>query len=101
MFTSIHERQGKRLKQERSQGKRPDDLLLTKDDLIGPDPANVMQESHAYQSLQKMIGLQSVKQAVTSMLEMMKMNYKRELLERQPHQVRARLNKRCGLIFNA
>lgn len=47
-----------------------------------------MQESQSYQKLQKMIGLGSVKRSVTSMLEMIKTNYERELIEKQPHQVR-------------
>jgi hypothetical protein len=88
MFTNIHERQARRLRHERSQGGRPDDMLLTQEDLIGPNPADVMQNSEAYQKLQKMIGLKPVKHAVTSMLEMMKSNYLRELRELQPHQVR-------------
>jgi hypothetical protein len=75
------------LREERTKGVQPDDFLLTKEDLIGPDPALVMEESKAYKKLHSMIGLRSVKQAVTSMLEMLKTNYQRELRELAPHQV--------------
>jgi hypothetical protein len=101
MFTHIHERQARRLRMERSDSKRPDDLLLTKEDLIGPNPAGVMRESQAFKKLQNMIGLDSVKHSVSSMLEMIKTNYERELIEKQPHQVRVSSSHRILCLTNS
>jgi hypothetical protein len=46
-----------------------------------------MAESDAYKKLQTMIGLASVKQTVDGLVEMIKLNYQRELKELEPHQV--------------
>lgn len=79
------ERQARRLKEERRQGRLPDDFLLTKVDLIGPDPADVLVESAAYKKLQSMIGLANIKKEVANLFQTAKMNYQRELLEKEPH----------------
>lgn len=87
MFAQIRGRLGKRLAGQRREGHRPDDFLLTKEDLIGPDPSKVMGESAAWKKLNSMIGLDAVKKSVTQMCSMLAMNYQRELLEKAPHQV--------------
>ncbi|KAJ7104159.1 P-loop containing nucleoside triphosphate hydrolase protein [Mycena belliarum] len=86
MLATIKTRQATRLQEERKQGKRPDDFLLTKEDLIGPDPSKASQESEAWIKLQSLTGLESVKQSVRSILSMIETNYRRELLEREPMQ---------------
>lgn len=87
VFARVRERQSVRLTREREIGNVPDDFWMTKEDLIGPDPANVMVNSQAWKELQGMIGLGAVKKAVTSMFAMLKANYQRELLEKKPNAV--------------
>ncbi|KAF8578762.1 P-loop containing nucleoside triphosphate hydrolase protein [Ramaria rubella] len=87
LFAKIRERQSERLSKERKQGNQPDDFLLVKEDLIGPDPSKVMVESTAWKKLQSMIGLTAVKRSITSLFSMADTNYQRELIEKRPHQV--------------
>jgi hypothetical protein len=81
----ILERQATRLKDERAQGRTPDDFLMVKEDIIGPNPADVLVESAEYKKLQSLIGLQTIKKTVADLFEMAKVNYERELLEKEPH----------------
>jgi SpoVK/Ycf46/Vps4 family AAA+-type ATPase len=84
MFTKIHERQAARVNKERKDGLNPDDFLLVKEDLIGPDPSKVMVESASWKKLQSLIGLASVKQSVSNLFDMIEANYQRELQEKKP-----------------
>jgi hypothetical protein len=84
MFSKIRERQGDRLTRERRNGIMPDDFFFKREDLIGPDPTQAVKESEAWDKLQQMIGLDTVKQSVQSMIDMIETNYKRELIERYP-----------------
>lgn len=86
-FGQIHSRQSSRLSNLRKQGVQADQYLLTKEDLIGPDPSTVIAESKAWKKLQGMIGLESVKQSVLSFMKMVKTNYERELKELKPQEV--------------
>jgi hypothetical protein len=85
LLSHFLERQARRIKLERQSGQLPDDFLLVKEDLIGPNPADVMVESAEYKTLQGLIGLSDVKKSVANMFAMVKMNYDRELLEKEPH----------------
>jgi hypothetical protein len=87
VFAKIRERQGERLSRERRNGLIPDDFFFKKEDLIGPDPTQAIFESEAWQKLRQMIGLDSVKQSVQSMFDMIETNYKRELQEKPPMEV--------------
>ena len=87
VFSGIKERQSVRLAKERASGQKTNDFLITKEDLIGPDPATVMTHSPAWKKLQGMIGLGSIKSAVQNLFDMTISNYKRELQELEPHQV--------------
>ncbi|KAF2112085.1 P-loop containing nucleoside triphosphate hydrolase protein [Lophiotrema nucula] len=78
----ITERQAKRLRKERKTGLKPDDNLLTKEDLIGPEPSSVLKDNKAWFKLRKLIGLQSVKDSVQVLLDGIKFNYQRELEEK-------------------
>ncbi|KAF2127934.1 P-loop containing nucleoside triphosphate hydrolase protein [Dothidotthia symphoricarpi CBS 119687] len=78
----ITEQQAKRLRKQRKAGKLPDDNFLTKEDLIGPEPATTLKNNAAWTKLQKMIGLASVKQSVQSLLDGIQFNYQRELEEK-------------------
>ena len=87
VFARIKERQANRLQQQRREGQKPDDYLLTMEDLIGPDPARAMTQSSSWEELQGLIGLQAVKDSVANLFDMIKRNYERELLEKAPVQV--------------
>lgn len=78
----ITERQAKRLKRERRRGGKPDDNLLTKKDLIGPEPEVALKGNPSWAKLQKMIGLEAVKQSVKVLLDTLQFNYQRELEEK-------------------
>jgi hypothetical protein len=84
MFSRIRERQSDRLTKERRLGLLPDDYVMTKEDLIGPDPSKAILTSDAYAKLQKLIGLKDVKNSIDYMVRLIKTNYERELKEQQP-----------------
>ena len=78
----IVEYQAKRLRKERRAGLRPDDYLLTKEDLIGSEPSAMLENNMAWVKLQKLIGLNSVKENVRVLLDGIQHNYHRELEEK-------------------
>lgn len=84
-------RQASRLEASRRLGEEADDFFLTKTDLIGPPPSTSLENSKAWQSLQEMIGLESVKKAVQALIDRLQVNHDRELAE-QPL-VECSLNK--------
>ncbi|KAM3545851.1 hypothetical protein ARSEF1564_001315 [Beauveria bassiana] len=69
------------LRRQRREGPWPDDLLLTKDDLLGPEPSNALLKSEAWAKLQDLIGLNSVKESIKLLVDSAKTNYQRELNE--------------------
>ncbi|KAJ2902248.1 stage V sporulation protein K [Zalerion maritima] len=81
-------RQAVRLRRERQRkqnvGKGPDDLFLTQEDIIGPEPGEAVKKSDAWRKLQSLIGLKAVKQAIQTLLDTLGQNYKRELKEEPP-----------------
>lgn len=87
VFASIMERQADRLNRERRDGLGPDDFWMTKEDLIGPNPAEVIVESEAWKKLQELIGLETVKDSIKGMYDRLETNYRRELAEKNPVQV--------------
>jgi hypothetical protein len=102
VLVKILERQARRVTQERRHGQQPDDFLLVKEDLIGPNPSDVMVESTAYKKLKSLIGLEAVKDSVANLFSMVRSNYERELLEKAPHAVslnRAFLGETFGLVY--
>jgi hypothetical protein len=60
---------------------KPDDFLITKEDLVGPEPADALNKSAAWQKLQNLIGLAVVKEAVKSPVDSIQQNHLRELKE--------------------
>ncbi|KAL5119739.1 hypothetical protein ACEQ8H_002345 [Pleosporales sp. CAS-2024a] len=81
-ISHITERQAKRLRKQRKAGRMPDDNLLTKEDLIGPEPCTILKSNPSWCRLQKLIGLASVKQSVRALLDGLQFNYQRELEEK-------------------
>ncbi|KAK0737339.1 P-loop containing nucleoside triphosphate hydrolase protein [Apiosordaria backusii] len=80
----ISRRQANRLRGERKGGAKPNDLFFTKEDLIGPEPAEALTKCGAWKELQRLTGLQSVKEAVRSLVDSIQQNYLRELEEKPP-----------------
>jgi hypothetical protein len=87
LLAQIHSRQTQRIQAARRQNQAVDEFLLVREDLIGPDPSTVMTESAAWEKLQSLIGLTSVKETISNFFSMVKNNYERELLERKPQVV--------------
>ncbi|KAL2843942.1 P-loop containing nucleoside triphosphate hydrolase protein [Aspergillus pseudoustus] len=86
VLSRITARQAARLARER-RTKDPsppaiDDFLLTKKDLLGPEPNKALQDCSAWKKLQDMIGITSVKNTVRALLDSMQSNYERELNEK-------------------
>ncbi|KAJ4343628.1 hypothetical protein N0V95_006636 [Ascochyta clinopodiicola] len=81
-ISQITERQAKRIRKQRRARIPSNDYYLTKEDLIGPEPAAALQNNAAWSKLHKLIGLASVKETVRSLLDGIQTNYKRELEEK-------------------
>lgn len=81
-IAQITERQAKRLRKARRAGTMPDDHLLSKEDLIGPEPSSILKNNEAWTKLQKLIGLTSVKESVQVLLDGIQTNYQLELKEK-------------------
>lgn len=80
-LASIFQRQANRLRRERRASKQTEDLLLTKEDVIGLEPSSALATSKAYQKLNDLIGLDAVKQNLKVLMDTLKTNYDRELAE--------------------
>lgn len=91
VFSIILGRQADRLHRERREGRTPDDMLLRKIDLVGPEPSREFSHNPDWKTLQSMIGLKSVKQSVMVLVDRLQTNYDREMKE-QPT-VECSLNK--------
>ncbi|KAK7426670.1 hypothetical protein QQZ08_006848 [Neonectria magnoliae] len=75
------ERQANRLRVQRRAGAEPDDLQLTQEDIIGPEPSSSLKKCNAYRELTDLIGLKEVKENLNVLLDTVKTNYERELAE--------------------
>lgn len=74
-------RQADRIRKDRRSGTVPDDLFLTKEDIIGPEPSAALNDSKAWAKLKTLIGLRTVKDAVEILVASIQANYQRELRE--------------------
>ncbi|KAL8647529.1 MAG: hypothetical protein Q9210_005505, partial [Variospora velana] len=87
-FSKVTERQADRIKQERKRGLMPDDFWLSKEDLIGPEPSlDKLLKSSVWDKVQKLTGLQAVKDSLQVMIHRIVTNYQRELREKEPIEV--------------
>ncbi|RYP80552.1 hypothetical protein DL769_002400 [Monosporascus sp. CRB-8-3] len=84
VWAQVTERQASRLRKERVAGGSPDDLLFTKEDLIGCEPNWAIKDSVAWKELQSLIGLEKVKNSVKALVDAIQRNYHRELNELEP-----------------
>ncbi|KAH8812154.1 P-loop containing nucleoside triphosphate hydrolase protein [Xylogone sp. PMI_703] len=87
VWARVTDRQASRIQRERAAGRRPDDLLFIKEDLIGPEPSGAIRESTAWKELQALIGLQAVKDSIKGLVNNLQLNYIRELDEKPPVEV--------------
>ncbi|KZP13920.1 P-loop containing nucleoside triphosphate hydrolase protein [Athelia psychrophila] len=84
LLARITDRQAKRLHNEVRQGGSPDHFLLRKEDIIGPDPSAALLNNPAWEKLQSLIGLESVKESIRIQLDRISTNYLRELQDKKP-----------------
>ncbi|KAH0562483.1 hypothetical protein GP486_002829 [Trichoglossum hirsutum] len=80
-FDRVMERQANRLRRERRNGLNPNDLEMTKEDLLGPEPSKALKSNASWSKLSNLIGLQAVKQSVQALMDSIHYNYCRELAE--------------------
>jgi hypothetical protein len=78
----VTSRQAKRLRQARRAGKTPDDMMLTKEDIIGPEPSDILKGNKSWNKLQQLTGLSSVKESISALFDSIGYNYQRELDEK-------------------
>jgi DNA replication protein DnaC len=81
-LSMIASRQAKRVYQERRAGKMPEDMLLTKEDLIGAEPADMLKHNKSWKKLHQLTGLTSVKESTSALFDSITCNYNRELEEK-------------------
>jgi len=58
------------------------DYFFTKEDILGPSPTDAILTSEAWKKLQRLTGLQAVKESILNIFELSKTNYQRELEEK-------------------
>lgn len=88
LLARISVRQAQRLTEQYKTTRKPleikESLFFTQEDLIGPDPSQVILNSSAWNKLKSLIGLAEVKAAASAMIDMVITNYQRELNEQKP-----------------
>lgn len=87
MLAKVCECQAERVEKARRAGAVANDFFMTKEDLIGPDPSQVISNNAAWTELQGLIGLDSVKQSVRNFFALVETNYHRELEGMEPLQM--------------
>lgn len=84
VISRITNNQAKRLRKERTAGVPTDDLQLTRVDMIGPEPSDILSKNGSWVRLQKLTGLETVKDSIKALFDSISTNYQRELDE-QPY----------------
>lgn len=80
-FGVIRKRQAKNIRRAKKSGASFDEKILTKLDLIGPEPKSAFDECPAWKKLNQMVGLDKVKEELGAFREAVITNYERELDE--------------------
>lgn len=83
VLLKIWQRQAKRLSKLKSIANN-EVFTFTKEDILGPNPADVRLTSSAWAKLQQLTGLEEVKRSISNMFEALEMNYRREMAELAP-----------------
>ncbi|KAJ5948557.1 P-loop containing nucleoside triphosphate hydrolase protein [Penicillium verhagenii] len=76
-WNMVLRRQRERIYRAQLQRQRLDFLLITQEDLIGPDPTVVHRQSTAWKKLQAMIGMENVKASIQTLFNRVTQNYHR------------------------
>ncbi|KAM0520573.1 hypothetical protein ACHAPE_002968 [Trichoderma viride] len=86
LLAKIRQRQARRLTREKNEmpDQEPDYLLITQEDLIGPDPSVMAKSCPAWIELQGLVGLEQVKQSAPHLVNKIELNYHMELLDKPP-----------------
>ncbi|KAL7904629.1 P-loop containing nucleoside triphosphate hydrolase protein [Trichoderma velutinum] len=84
VLLKIWERQAKRLSKHKNLTANSQIFTFTKEDILGPNPADVRLTSLAWAKLQRLTGLEEVKKSINNMFEALEMNYRREMAEQAP-----------------
>lgn len=83
LFDRVRVRQARRITEENKKGRKPNDFVFTRNDLLGvPLTESQLKNSEAYSRLQKMEGLLPVKEQIDHLIKMGASNLKREEAER-------------------
>ncbi|KAH8667124.1 P-loop containing nucleoside triphosphate hydrolase protein [Ilyonectria robusta] len=69
---------------DNNQPESPPPAILTMEDILGPEPTDILNHSDAWKELEKMAGLEDVKKAVRELADSAKLNYHRELAGKEP-----------------
>lgn len=69
---------------DNNQTEDPPPAILTMEDILGPEPTDVLNHSDAWKELEKMAGLEDVKKAIGELADSAKLNYHRELAGKEP-----------------
>lgn len=77
----ILKNQANRIRQAKRVKVSYDELILTKVDLIGPEPSEALSQCPAWTKLNELIGLDKVKEELTAFRDTVITNYERELAE--------------------
>ncbi|EHK21099.1 uncharacterized protein TRIVIDRAFT_112807, partial [Trichoderma virens Gv29-8] len=80
----IWERQAKRLTNYENLKDSNHIFTFIKEDILGPNPADVRLTSLAWAKFQRLTGLEEVKKSINNMFEALEMNYRREMAEQAP-----------------
>ncbi|RSL43263.1 hypothetical protein CEP53_011790 [Fusarium sp. AF-6] len=68
----------------KEQEAQPPDSILTREDMMGPEPVDIRPGSAAWRELQSMSGLGEVKKAIGALMQRSISNYRRELGGKEP-----------------
>ena len=81
-LSRVLSRQATRLARDRRAGKTVDDMLLTREDLMGPHPSSALDGNRHWEKLKSLTGLKTVKQSVKALFDSIQYYYERELDEK-------------------
>ncbi|CAG8956431.1 hypothetical protein HYFRA_00003815 [Hymenoscyphus fraxineus] len=81
---TICNRHTERITRRREMGKKSNDLWIAREDILGPEPDDVLSKSAAWKELEGMVGLEDVIASIKSLIVLAKVNRQRELQEKEP-----------------
>lgn len=85
-FVEAGKRQVERFRQARREGIFLEDFLLSKEDLLGKPPSLDLEKSAAWGEMQRLLGMEDVKESILAVVHQVSQNYDRELRGLEPLQ---------------